>query len=480
MRLLSVDWDDAELRYLLGSVQKESLTVLKAGACPLDAESDPASVLKSVAKEERIEPCPVLLSLSRSKVELLYLTLPPSTATEIPVLLRNQLLRELPNFTDHDPVDFLTLDDVADGERNILAATISLLHRQTLLRSFRAAGRSPKRIGLRSLLAAELIVHGNFSTAESETVLSVCVVGNDVDMAILEGRRIVSVRSFRLPDGLSLTETTERIASEIQRTVTVGTDNTGGKSIKHIFLFGNDDEWSPLVETLQKRELDIQWIDPFTLPHVTAKTVPDQPGRFAPLIGLLSGELTNRKTEIDFLNPKEPPRQANYALLAVLALFLFGIIGYGFFYWNQQVVKNLEQKVATLEQEDKEITVRYQQLYPIWNVLQNTWKWDAQGTIWLDELRELSVVLPTEQELVVSQMSFAVSTDPRSRFSGSIRLSGMVRDPAVLLTLQNNLKGKGIYQMSAPQPTANPAGGGYPWLFQTTIWRVKKVRPPSQ
>ena len=469
MRLLAIDWDDNELRYLLGSVQKDNLAVLKGGSCPLDAESDPATTLRNVVKEERVESCPALLALGRSKVELLYLTLPPCAQAEIPILLRNQLLRELPNFAERDPLDFLTLDDNTDSERNVLAATIPLLNRQSLLRSFRAVGRAPKRIGLRSLLAAELVAHGNLI---SEAVLSVCVVGNDVDLAILEGRQIVSVRSFRLPDGLSLTETTERIASEIQRTVTVGIDGQSGVSVKQILLFGNDDEWTTLVDTLRKRDLDVQLIDPFTLPHVTAKTVPDQPGRFAPLLGLLSGELANRKTAIDFLNPKEPPRPANYALLAVLTLFLLGIVGYGLFYWNQQVVKKLEQEVATLEEEDKQVTGKFQQLQPIWNVLRNTQLWDTQGTIWLDELRELSIVLPTEQELVVTQMSFAVSTNPRS--TGQILLNGMVRDPAVLYTFQNQLKAKGIYLMADPKPTQNPAGGGYPWLFRTTIWRIKQ------
>ena len=469
MRLLAIDWDDNELRYLLCSVQKATLSVIKSGACPLDAESDPASALRNVVKEERIEPCPALLALGRSKVELLYLTLPPCTPAEIPILLRNQLLRELPSFVERDPLDFLTLDDNIDGERNILATTIPLLNRQSLIRSFRAIGRSPKRIGLRPLLAAELIAHGN---APSEAALSVCVVGNDVDLVILEGRQIVSVRSFRLPDGLSLAETTERIVAEIQRTVTVGADKPGSAAVKHLFLFGNDEEWATLVESLRKRELDVQLVDPFALPHVTAKTVPDQPGRFAPLIGLLSGELVNRKTAIDFLNPKEPPRPPNYALIAVLTLFVLAVMGGGLFYGNQQVVKKLEQEVAVLEQEDQEVTLRFQQLQPIWFVLSQTQAWDTQGAIWLDELRELSVVLPTPQELVVSQMSFAVSTD--RRFTGQIQLSGMVRDPVVLYTLQNNLRAKGAYLMADPKPTQNPAGGGYPWLFRTTIWRIRR------
>ncbi len=472
VRLLAVDWDDVELRYLLGSVQKENLTVLKAGVCPLDTESDPATVLRTVAKEERIEPCPILLGLGRNKVELLYVTLPPCSVTEIPILLRNQLLRELPNFSEQDPLDFLALDDDSDGERHVLTATISLLNRQSLIRSFRSIGRSPKRIGLRSLLAAELIVHGEAAPAELESALSVCAVGNDVDLTILEGRRIVSTRSFRLPDGLSLTETTERIASEVQRTVTVGTEGLAGVPIKQVLLFGNDEEWKSLLEALRKRGLDVRLVDPFALEHVTAKTLPDQPGRFAPLLGLLSGELPNRKTAIDFLHPKEPPRPANYALLVVLTLFFLGILGYGLFYWNQQVVHGLEQEFAALENEDKEVSLQFQQAQPIWNVLRQTQYWDSQGAIWLDELRELSVVLPLEQDLVVTQMSFAVSTNPR--FTGSIQLAGMVRDPSVLLTLQNNLKAKGIYWMSDPKPSTNPAGGGYPWLFRTTIWRIKR------
>ncbi len=469
-RLLAVDWDDVELRYVLGSVQKENLTVLKVGVAPLDGDSEPAPLLRDVAKEERIEPCHTLLCLGRNQVEQLFLTLPPCSFNEIPILLRNQLLRELPNFGEQDIVDFLELDGDADSEHKILAATLTLLRRQSLIRAFRSIGRQPDKIGLRGVLAAELLIHAGL--AADGSALSVCVIGNDIELAILESGRILWVRSFRLPEGLRLQEMNTRIVSEIQRTVTVGVDVATTTPIEQVFLFGTDDEETTLLETLRSQGLNVQTVNPFTMEHVSAKEIPDQPGRFAPLLGLLLGELPNRKTAIDFLHPKEPPRPANYILAAVLLMILLGVVGYGLFYWNRQVVQGLEQELAKLEAEHKETATQLQQTQSIWTVLNEAHKFDTQGANWLDELRELSVALPTEKDLVVTQMAFAVAND--RRFTGSLQLSGMVRDPSVLMTLQNNLRAKGLYLMYYPQPSPNPAGGGYPWLFRTTIWRIKR------
>ena len=156
-------------------------------------------------------------------------------------------------------------------------------------------------------------------------------------------------------------------------------------------------------------------------------------------------------------------------------LFLFGIAGYGVYHWNEGVIQGMKTELAQLESEYKEVATKFQEVQPIWNVLRQTQYWDAQGVVWLDELRELSVVLPAEQNLVVTGITFTTGPiNNDSRISGMIQLSGMVRDPSVLMTLQRDLQAKGIYQMRYPAPSPNPAGGGYPWLFRTSIMRWRR------
>ena len=95
-----------------------------------------------------------------------------------------------------------------------------------------------------------------------------------------------------------------------------------------------------------------------------------------------------------------------------------------------------------------------------------------QNVVWLDVLRDLSVVLPNSTDLVVAQMTFTTGhTNPR--FSGSISMYGMVRDLSVLQQLQHNLQMSGRYLVQHDPPTPNPGGGGYPLRFRTTIHRLR-------
>lgn len=501
-RFLAIDWDEAECRYALATVQKGTVTVRKVGSAPIEVPNDEteggsltssvtelahlATTLRAVIKEERIDPAPTLVSLGRGKVEMLYQTLPPSRDSEIPALLKNQLLRELSGFSDFDPIDYLILADSTEEGRSVLALTILLVYRQGLVRTLRSIGRAPQKIGFRPIAATELILRSDLAPKQFEPGLIVNVVGNDVDLVLLEGEKIVTLRSFRLPEQLSFADSAQRIATEIERTLTVGNEDFAEESIRKIFLFGTEEDWRPLVELLQKVSLqkessqkdglNVVVVNPFELPGIVSATQPEQPGRFAPLLGLLLSHsgAPALKTDIDFLHPREAPKATNYVRAAVLALFLLAICGFGVYHWNQSVVRGMEQELARLESEYKEVATQFQQVRPIWNVLQQTQNWDAQGVSWLDELRNLSITLPGEQDLVVTQMSFAtgpINNNPR--IAGMIQLSGMVRDPTVLMNLQRQLHAKGIYQMRYPSPSPNPAGGGYPWLFRTTIYRLK-------
>ena len=491
-RFLAIDWDDNECRYLLASVQKGAVSVQKAGAVPVEIDSNErideesetgtgsknvdlrhiADTLRKLIKEERIDSCPLLLSLDRSKVEMLYLNLPPCQEAEIPAMLKNQVLRELPNFSDYDPLDYLPLGNNVEEGRSLLALTIPMSYRQTLNRTFRSVGRAPQRIGFRAVSAAELVLWSGNAPEQFEPGLVVNVVGNEVDLILLEGDYFISLRSFRLPEQLSFRETVDRIANEIRRTLTVGVENLMSSPITKIYLFGGDGDWTPLTETLGGDGLEIFLLNPFALPGVSSGAVPELPGRFAPLMGLLFAQQAGRRSGVDFLHPKEAPKPTNYVLMGLLLLVLLSVCGYGLYIWNRNVVRSMEEELAKVKAEREKVAAEVQEIYPRWNVLNQTRIWESQNVPWLDELRNLSLLMPNEQDLVVTQMSFVtgpINNNPRMR--SMVRMNGMVRDPSVLQKLQNDLKTRG-YAMQNPNPSINPAGGGYPWLFQTSIYRM--------
>jgi hypothetical protein len=418
----------------------------------------------------------VLISLGRNKIEWLHQTLPPCEEDEIPFLLKNQVLREVPNYADFDPLDYLVLD-FSQAERKLLALTIPLVLRQSVVRAFRSIGRTPQRIGFRAVDAAELILRNNLNSKESEPCLVVNVAGNEVDLILTVGKKLTSIRSILLPEKTNIINAGRNLIGEIERTVTIGIDGVSDP-IKKIFLFGDENEESELVNELMKKELEVNVINPFTLPKISAAEIPELPGRFASLLGNFLAHTAIPKPKpawgIDFLHPKEAPKPKSYVRAASLAALLLVACVAGLYHWNQGVVQGLERELVQVKAEHQKVAGELQQIQPSWNVLRQTQFWEMQNILWLDELKELSVVLPNDQDLVVSQMSFTTGqTGNNPRVAGTIQLSGMVRDPAVLLKLQSDLHSKGRYMMQYPAPSPNPAGGGYPWLFRTAIYRLR-------
>ncbi|MDR1268918.1 MAG: hypothetical protein LBK82_05285 [Planctomycetaceae bacterium] len=491
MRFLAVDWSETECRYLLASLQRGGgFAVQKAGIAAIedisankdrDSEktpkpneiSDLVVCLRNILKEERIGSCSLLLCLDRSKIELLYQTLPPCRESEIPVLLKNQVLREHSGFSEHDPLDYLILGNAAEENVRVLAATIPLSYRQSLVRSFRSIRCSLQRIGLKPLAVAELAFRFEAAPENFEPGLIVYVVENDLDLVLVEGKQILSSRSVRLPDQLRFAEIVDKIAAEVERTVMVGDDRVTGQPIKKVLLFGGEEDWTPLIQILTEQGLEVSVINPFQISGVHTTVIPDQPVCFAPLLGLLFEQQTLPKNSIDFLHPKEAPKPANYFRSVFLAVVLLGICCLGLYYWNWEVVRGMEEELVRVKEEHQKITAQLQQIQPGFNVLRQARNWDTQGVVWLDELRELSLVLPNEQDLVVSQMSFSI-LENNARFSGIIQMNGIVRDPSVLMKLQTDLQGRGIYLVQFPAPSVNPAGGGYPWLFRISIYRLRR------
>lgn len=485
-RFLAIDWDETECRYAAATLHNEKVVLREVGIVPIEEEEDGVEssplVTLSMAvhhfcKEEKIGSCPLLISLGRNDVEWLPQKLPPSKESEIPLLLKNQVLREIPGSIEADPVDYLILETSPEGHR-ILTLTISQTFQKTLTRTFRSLGYPPQRIGFRAANAAELVLQNAalLDGEPSEPRLIVNLVGNDADLIIVTEGRITAIRSFRLP----LEHQQKNLAEEIERTLTIGWEETEPVTIKRVILFGNETE-TKLAGYLTQNGLDVQFLNPFTLPNVSAPKISalksgSEPEKFASLIGSLLVQSQKNKPVIDFLHPKEAPKPPNYTRPALLTLILLAIVGVGLYFWNQGVIRSMEKQLADIKEEHKKVAGKIQELQPSYQTLWYTLDWELRNVLWLNVLKDLSTILPGNTDLVVDQMTFttgAVNNVPRS--TGSIMLTGMVRDTSVLIKLQNDLNSSGRYYMLYPAPTPNPASGGsggYPWLFRTTIYRL--------
>ena len=477
-KFLAIDWDEVECRYAVATLHNDKVAIRNAGIVSIVENGDDlnttldtlSSALQALFKEKSIGSCPLLISLGRNNVEWLPLKLPPCKETEIPLLLKNQILREVAGSIEADPIDYLLLESSFESHR-VLGLTIPYIYRRTLTRTFRSLGHPPVRIGFRAGNATELVLQ-NLPLLEggsTEPHLIVNVVGSDVDLVVTSGKQISAVRSFRLP----AEDQQKNLADEIERTLTIGLEDGTPLSVRHVVLFGDGTE-KELQKHLSQNGLSVQFLNPFTLPNIsTAKSV-DNPEQFAPLVGSLLVQAQKTKPLVDFLNPKQAPKPPNYARPTLAALIFLGIICGGLYHWNQTVIDEMSANLADVQAEYQQVATELQQLQPAYNILQGTLAWEMQNIAWLDVFWDLSGVLPGSTDLVVTQMTFTsgpIAGYPQS--AGTIELHGMVRNPRVLQELQAKLHGSGRYLMQFQAPDENPAGGGYPWFFHTTIHRLR-------
>ncbi|MDR0327803.1 MAG: hypothetical protein LBI05_05860 [Planctomycetaceae bacterium] len=475
-KFLAIDWDETECRYAVAALQNEKVVIRDLGIMPVDSDEfdSPLAALATAtytfSKEEKIGSCPLLVSLGRHEVEWHQQKLPPCKEAEIPLLLKHQVLREIAGSTEADPLDYLILESSSEGHR-VLALMISQVFRKSLLRTFRSMGYPPTHIGFRAGNAAELVLHnpalldGEVSTPR----LVVNIVENDVDLIIIAEERIVAIRSFRLP----AEHQQKSLADEIERTLTIGLEGDDPVPIQHVVMFGDGTE-TGLSKHIKKSGLSVQFLNPLTLPNVSASKSVNDPEKFAPLIGSLLVQSQKIKPVIDFLHPKEAPKPPNYTRPALFALALLVVVCVGLFIWNQSVIRNMEKKLASVKEEYQQVDTELTQLTQSWNVLVQTWTWESQNVVWLDVLRDLSTVMPSSTDLVVDKMTLMTGQPNNAQATGTITLSGMVREPAVLVKLQSDLNASQRYGMLPPVYSSNPAGGGYPWHFQATVYRWRR------
>lgn len=468
-RILAVEWDNGEFRFVLGFISQDRLTVLKAESAPIEGEGPEAviSAFGKLMRENRIGKVRTILGLNRSQVEVHHLTLPPASDEELPELIKNQIIRDSSAFTEGSPIDFLPLNDASAGPRKVMAAFMSRSNLRTYRSIFRATGKQLARIELKTVALNELL--GQTSLAQdSEPVLVLSLGLEDADILIRYNKLIVAIRSFRLSESADPGEMFKRVAVEVTRTIAVGAPEAFDEPIRKVVIFGTEEEASQIGEHLSDPTLEVHPVDPFSMEKVRAKDRPLSPGKYAPMIGMLFNERVSLRPAIDLLAPKEKPKPPNYTRMAVLVILLLIIAGAGLHFWNKRAIARKEDEFARLEKEYKDTSDAIREMYPEFAVSEYARDWSTRNPAWLDELREISILFPDARDIVVTEMSFAGMPESNRdrRYSGTIRFSGLVRDPIVLRQLQATLRAKRFYLMEIPSITSNPAGGGYPYRFQ--------------
>jgi Tfp pilus assembly protein PilN len=179
--------------------------------------------------------------------------------------------------------------------------------------------------------------------------------------------------------------------------------------------------------------------DPFDgldLGRELRRALPDRPGRFAPLLGMVLAELEETGHAIDFLHPRrrpEPPSRrkklviagVTAALVAVVAAVAFGRVYRG---W-------LNNRIEQLAKESEELDEELSQAEKDAKAVAAIEKWTATDVVWLDELRMLSEDFPPAKEAMLTSL-----TCSKGAPGGKMELKGLAENGETIGPMEEGLR----------------------------------------
>ena len=164
-RLLAVDWDRHEARYVLASGAADGLSIVAAASVPLvdvaeggnAPHPDVGGSLRAALADHSLARATTLVGVERSSIELLHFTLPPASEAELPEMVANQALRESQLVTEASILDFVSSATSSSSAREVTAAVLSADQLDQITGACQTAGLKPKRLVLRPYAGASLL-----------------------------------------------------------------------------------------------------------------------------------------------------------------------------------------------------------------------------------------------------------------------------------------------------------------------------------
>ena len=475
-----------------------------------------ATTLKNLLRESRVGSATVVYSAERGDLDVLYTTVPLATDAETPELVLNQALREWATFdAKTQPLDYLPLGTPSRvGTRSVVAVSIARDKQRRVRETLIGATRAPSKIELREPSLAEFLRADFCKLSFDEPTLLIQALCDEVNLTLCDAEKnVLYFRSFKVATDLTAPALARRIREEIARTLAVGiADLPEDAAVRKALFFSDasslsaaalgadyddadesaqiteigedgEDAASVVVESLQlgehlareleDEEIELEFANPFRVPGVHLKTLePENPGRFASLLGMLLAERPQSRPAIDLLHPREKPKPPKYWAIVVAFLVLVGA-GFGAAWkWNKT---ELDRERAVVEEMKQKAQTEYQyalRKQPLANVLRNASAWrDSQGVVVLDELRDIALRIPGAPDLVVTRLGYLASQNGRPTFI----IQAKIKSPAIYQAFRQSLIADRSHSVVGRGAVPNPNGGGYPYMFDAQI--VCRRRP---
>jgi len=336
MALVAIEFEDDQL--LVAIAQKSGLRCSVSNVFVVDStsEDDAAAgeLLKAKIEEHGAARSETIVIVSRSLAEVRDLTVPPAPDEELPDMIRFQARNEFAALNDQWKLDYVPLTDDPDAPRRVLAAAISSQLETKIQTVCQHAGLKLKRIVLRPFATLDLL---KSELVKDELSLIVDQSIDSTDMSVVSDGKLLSTRTVRLPMSLPTDKRAKQLITEVRRTLASHKMSSGGGSINHVVVSGEEARHRHLKGDLEgKLGMTVAFIDPFSLMEVLDRPTNGsavESAKYACLLGALKAETAGIAPQLDFANfRKNVVKKTDYsklylygglaALVAFFSLFL--------------------------------------------------------------------------------------------------------------------------------------------------------------
>jgi len=488
-RLLVINWNSRTLRFVHADADKHGrLRVVDAGQEELTAEGEAGAVIvggvQQLVNRLKADKSKLLILMNRGSVDSATFHVPRASDSELPTLIQNIAIRDIPGATDQTPIDFIAYPALPDGTRSVsamaLVAEDHALVRQLIAQS---GCKSPRVListhPLRAFVPELLHIEQRNSDSPDSATL-VISRGDDVAEVLLSSHGLPLLsRTIRLAADVPQLEINRYLRSETQRTlISAGGQMAHPAKIAHVVIVGNEQQTEGLDDALADHfQVVAAVVRPVSL---LADADTSQPpasivnsGSFAPLLAAAYEEARSVAPSVDFANPRRSPEKVSpVRKLIALSVVAASLIGGGYYYvWSQ---------FNEIDEENSRLVIRLNELNEIVKETQAKRQlatlvaaWEANRISWPDELRDLTKRIPERPDLVVQQLTIS-SAGPGTAVA---TFRGVSKQPELISKMEASLRDK-YHDIRVPGVREQQAGDKVISTFQATL-TIRK-RPTSQ
>ncbi|MFM7832574.1 MAG: hypothetical protein ACKPJD_12330, partial [Planctomycetaceae bacterium] len=273
-RILAVRWNGRSLRFACADADRGGrLRMIDSGLrLPTEPQSATAAtdLLRQVVQETKCEKQRLLILIGRGAIESTTFDVPRATDDELPALVQNLALQNLPGLTEDSALDFIAYPARADGSRTVSAMAI-MAEEQAQIRALRdlSGCRNTAVLAAPHALRAFAAVReaaGWSATAgtwdgqtPADTTLLVARGDEQADVLVSTSGLPLLSRTIRLPKGMPQPDAAQFLIGETQRTlISAGGHLAQRTRISRVVLIGAAEETQGLAQTFADH-YSVQW-----------------------------------------------------------------------------------------------------------------------------------------------------------------------------------------------------------------------------